>query len=623
MDIKKIILIVLAFLPFNYASLAQNTKFEALHKVLSKIPDAEMPKNKAGIDSLFLSAKTPLEINEALYYQSIYFKMVANYDTAEVLLKKTIFSYKKLKNSPKLARSYKFLGIINYSFINDFIKGRAYLDSAITTYQIAQNQSQVLECQRHISTLLYFNGNIKSSNKILVELATKHPKGTKEYLDIQDLLVNNHIADNNMEAAYQISKHLPAMYLKIKHKRRYVYSLLILGHLQKKMNKLKESEQNLLLSYKLSVQNNYSENLVDNTRYLGLLYTENGDKENANKFLFEALKASKAIKDKYSEMHALSSIGRYYTSINEFKLGDYYSNESARLNDSLFSEDNNKKLAEYEIKYKTAQKEKQLSLIKLDNEKKQKYIIGLAIGLISLLGFGYLYWTIRNQKQKEKVQFLELENQRKILNAKEIERQRIAKELHDSVGSQLTVVSTSLDNAYFLAENAKLLPQNLENINIEVRTAAQSLRDTIWATHNASISMQNLDARITHFIGKTLENTSNLKIEINKDILPEIQLNSMQALNIFRIIQEALQNILKHASAQNILYKISFEKDSVLIITLKDDGKGFAENELIVHENFGISNMKHRAAEIGANFQLNSQIGKGTELILQVPIAVG
>lgn len=615
---KIIIISLLSLSVFSNVLLGQNKAFEYFQKKISTISDAEIVNKKVILDSLYASAQTPIEQHEALYYQSIYYKMLANYDTAEVLLKKTIHSFKKFKNIPKLARSYKFLGIIYYNFKNDFLNGRAYLDSAIIKYQFVQNEHQVFECQRHIATILYYNGNVEASNKILFELAKKLPSGTKEYLDIQDLLVNNHIAANNMKAAYEISKYLPAMYLKINQKRRYVYSLLILGHLQKKMNKLREAEKNLLLSYKLSVQNNYKENLVDNTRYLGLLYTEKKDYLNAKKFLFEALNASKTIKDKYSEMHALSSIGRYYTSIKEFKLGDFYSNESARLNDSLFTEDNNRKLAEYEIKYKTAQKEQQLYLANSENEKKQKYILALAFSLISILGFGYLFWKIKNQKQAANLQNIELKNQRKILNAKEIERQRIAKELHDSVGSQLTVVSTSLDNAYFLAENAKLKPQSLENINVEVRNAAQSLRDTIWATHNASISVKNLDARITQLISKILENNPALTIEIEKDTLPDIQLNPILALNLFRIIQEAFQNILKHSGANQIFYKIKSLNDSKIKIHLKDNGKGFDQNNIFGYENFGITNMRNRATEVGANFQINTKVGQGTEIVLEL-----
>jgi signal transduction histidine kinase len=614
------IIIIILFALFNLPILAQNQEFENLLEKVKKISDPNMPTNKLIIDKLLEVASSENEKNQALYYKSIYYQMVSRYDSAEILLKKTINFYNKINSQFALAKSYKLLGIISYNSKNDFVKGKAYLDSAQKCFEKENNRLEVVACRRHIATIYYYLGNIEESNKILLNISEAYPKGTKEYLDIKDLIVNNYLALNNTKRAYEISKSIPAMYLKIGHMRRYTYSLFILGHLQKKMGLLLDAERNLMLSYQLSIKNNFEENLLDNTRYLGLLYTEKKEYEKAKKYLFEALAISRKNKHKYSETHALSSIGRYYTSVGNFNLGDFYTNESARINDSLYSEDNNKKLAEYEVKYKTAEKEKLLTKAKFENEKKQKYISSLVIGLFSLIGFGLLFWKIKLEKQRTLLREIELENSRKVLKAREIERQRIAKELHDSVGSQLTVVSTSLDNAFFLAENQKLIPQRIESINDEVRLAAQSLRDTIWATHNSSISIQNLNSRIIHYFSKIAENYQNIKFESQQNTFPNTNLNSLQALHIFRIIQEALQNILKHAKATKIFYELNVSSENELIIELKDNGKGFDEKLITINENFGLSNMKNRAAEISAEFSVISVLQKGTEMKLNLKL---
>lgn len=615
----KIIVILLSII-LHLTSFSQNNSFKNKLEDLKKIDEYELVNHKDKIEGLYNAAKTNFEKKYAELYFGKYYKMTAKYDTAEVIFIKSVQFFKKVKSNHELALSYKHLGLIKYNFKNDFIKGKAYLDSAIQFYTLTENKLEITECKRHIAVIYYYLGNIKDSNKLLQEIISSCPIGSKQYLDIKDLIVNNFIALNNMQAAYNISKDIPKLYLKINEMRRYAYSLFTLGHLQKKIGKIEEAEQNLLTSYNLSKKKNYNENLIDNTRYLGLLYTEKNDFIEAKKYLFESLAASRKIKDKYSEMHALSSIGRYYIASKNYKLGDSYTNEGARIYDSLYTEDNNKKLAEYEVKYKTAEKAKQLITANLDNERKQKYIVGLLIGIFSLTGFGLLTWKIKTDKQKRILQEIELENSRKVLKAREIERQRIAKELHDSVGSQLTVVSTSLDNAYFLAENQKLIPQKLESINEEVRLAAQSLRDTIWATHNSSISISNLNARIVNYFGKITESYSTIKITNHLNELPNISLNSLQALHIFRIIQEAFQNILKHSKALNVTYNLKVNHENELKIHLADDGIGFDKNSITINENFGLSNMKNRATEIGGELIINSQINNGTEIILKLKI---
>lgn len=613
-------IIILLFALYSLPILAQKPEFKDLLEKVKKINDSDMPKNKSIIDKLFVSANTEIEKNQAIYYKSIYYKMVAKYDSAEILLRKTVSFYKKTNSQNALATSYKLLGIISYNSKNDFVKGKAYLDSAQKCFEKEKNTLEIVACRRHFATLLYYLGNIQESNKILLNISDAYPKGTKEYLDIKDLIVNNYIALNNFKAAYEISKNIPPIYLKIKNIRRYTYSLFILGHLQKKIGLLAEAERNLLLAYQLSIKNNYEENLLDNTRYLGLLFNEKKEFGKAKKFLFESLTLTKKNKHKYSEMHALSSIGRYYISVGNFNLGDFYINEGTRIYDSLYSEENNKKLAEYEVKYKTAEKENLLTKAKYENEKKEKYIYNLSIGLLSCIGFGLLFWKIKLEKHKTQLREIDLENSRNVLKAKEIERQRIAKELHDSVGSQLTVVSTSLDNAFFLAENQKLIPQKIESINDEVRMAAQSLRDTIWATHNSSISIQNLNSRIIHYFGKIAENYQNIKFVSQQNIYQNTNLNSLQALHIFRILQEALQNILKHAQATKINYALSISSENELKIELKDNGKGFDEKLIIINENFGLSNMKNRATEIGAEILIKSEMQKGTEVELKIKL---
>lgn len=342
----------------------------------------------------------------------------------------------------------------------------------------------------------------------------------------------------------------------------------------------------------------------------GLVYTQQRKFSEAEKYLLWAKKGADSLNYTKLQTIVYQGLTNFYFANNQLEKGKEYYLITTAFTDSLNEANNSSKIVELETKYKTAEKERQLTEAKLENAQKQKWIIGLSIAVLSILGFGFAFNKIREAKQKSILQEIEIEKQRDILKAREIERQRIAKELHDSVGSQLTVVSTSLDNAFFLAENQKLVPQKLESINKDVREAAQSLRDTIWATHNTTIPVSNLFSRMQHYLQKVIKENSDTAVESSfsgKDI----ELNSIQALNFFRIFQEAIQNIQKHAEASKVLLLIQNENDS-LRMRIEDNGKGFGINTKNLYENFGLSNMKTRSDEIGAKISIESTVDKGT-----------
>ena len=296
-------------------------------------------------------------------------------------------------------------------------------------------------------------------------------------------------------------------------------------------------------------------------------------------------------------------------------MGDYYANEATAMSDSIFKEENNQKLAEYEARYKTAEKEIMLSEAKVEIARKRNWIIGLSAGLVSILLAGILFWRLERvkarAKETEHLKNLEIENQNKLITAREIERRRIAKELHDSVGSQLTVVSTSLDNAFYLFENQKLNPQKLESINSEVRLAAQSLRDTIWATYNSEVSVVDLTSRIQEFVKKfTDENSFRVELSFNGD---DILLTAIEGLNLFRIIQEALNNTMKYANASLVTISGQFS-EKTFSIEITDNGKGFDLGATHSITTFGLNNMKLRAEELGATLQIQTEEGQGTRI---------
>jgi ligand-binding sensor domain-containing protein/signal transduction histidine kinase len=202
---------------------------------------------------------------------------------------------------------------------------------------------------------------------------------------------------------------------------------------------------------------------------------------------------------------------------------------------------------------------------------------------------------------------------------KEIEKQkirnRIAQDLHDEIGSNLSSISLMSE-----------LIQNNENINAEAsekikrihkvaKGSTQSIRDIIWLTNPSSDSVKDLIAKMKEVADNTL-GKFNLNFDYPKDV-SEINLLPETKRNLFFIYKEALNNIVKHAEAKNVDIKLLVEKSSILL-SIKDDGKGF--NAL---ENFGgngLKNIRSRANEINADLKFESNPGIGTLLELTANI---
>lgn len=240
-------------------------------------------------------------------------------------------------------------------------------------------------------------------------------------------------------------------------------------------------------------------------------------------------------------------------------------------------------------------------------------VVCVAFDIVVLMfGLSIRYRHLREEKEKQAR--LALENKLTL----QYEKERISRDLHDSVGSQLTIVATSLDAATYLAHKQKLEPQKLEKINENVREAVQNLRDTIWATHQSSISLDSFDKRLRNYALKAIEDKLEVSIHFSLSN-PAITISSMQAINLFRVIQEAIQNILKHARATQINIRCE-QTEEKISLTINDNGIGIAEDRTKTTDSYGLQNMQSRINEINGELRITSIASSGTTINIELPI---
>lgn len=308
----------------------------------------------------------------------------------------------------------------------------------------------------------------------------------------------------------------------------------------------------------------------------------------------------------------------------------FYNNQFINLNDSLQNNERNTRNKFARIEFETEEITHQKNTIEAEKNKiaSQIWIIlGLSVVVILILGLLYLA-KIQHAKNKQ-LQFekeqqtfnqeiyeLMLNQQSKIEEGRIIEKKRISRELHDGIMGKLA--STRL-NLFILSKKTdeetiqKCLTHivDIQNIEKEIRNISHNLVQDIFKNqNNFQILIEDL------FKENAKHSKSNIKFQIDPSIVWENIDNNIK-MNVYRIFQEALQNIQKYATAKNILLNIS-QNENKLTVEINDDGIGF--NIQRIKTGIGLKNMKTRMESIDGKFKITSKKDKGTQINLIIPL---
>ncbi|MEZ4781833.1 MAG: sensor histidine kinase [Flavobacteriaceae bacterium] len=338
----------------------------------------------------------------------------------------------------------------------------------------------------------------------------------------------------------------------------------------------------------------------------------------------EIIEKSGIPKDKAQLYNKLNQL--YAKELNYKEAYQYLSLEK-EIEQQLASKNLQDKVSNYEVKYETEKKEKEileqradLAEKELSLNKKNTQLLGLVIFAIVISLLGYLFYN----QQKLKNRQLQKENELKdalvkieTQNRLQEQRLRISRDLHDNIGAQLTFIISSLDNLKYGFKLPEKLGEKLKYISEFTTTTIFELRDTIWAMNKNEISFEDLQVRISNFIDKAnvASKDVSFKFNIDEEVNKKSTLSSIVGMNVYRIIQEAVNNAIKYAEAKTITVSIKKEKGD-LSIEVNDNGKGFDLNNIELGN--GINNMKKRAEEVDGKFSISSKKDNGTTVIVVI-----
>jgi signal transduction histidine kinase len=301
--------------------------------------------------------------------------------------------------------------------------------------------------------------------------------------------------------------------------------------------------------------------------------------------------------------------------------GKKYLNEHIRLSDSLLFKERSARNKFARIAFETDEIERENERI----TRERLWLLILSMGLILTLVLVYIIISQRSKNKElkfkqdqqianEEIYNLMLSQQDKVDEARANEKKRISQELHDGVLGRLFGTRLSLDSLNF--NEGKDAIKTRSNYISELKTIEEDIRKISHDLNTDFISGSGFTDIIKELIEKQTQ-AYQLKytLESDDDIIWETVSNKSK-INVYRMIQESLQNIYKHANAKTV--DISFKlKNDVICLCIKDDGKGFDIHK--IKKGIGLKNINSRVDELEGKVHIDSKINNGTTITIEIP----
>lgn len=371
----------------------------------------------------------------------------------------------------------------------------------------------------------------------------------------------------------------------------------------KTMGKYDEALNSYLFSLQVSdsVSDQWMSAAIRNN--IGNLFGMQGKTDKALEYCESSIKIAKEIDAPEIEINAYESIADAYAQVKNFEKAFEYSKLFNQKNGEFINAENTRQLNELEVQYKAKEQQEQLET--LTAEKKQ-LITSMIIGGIAISLIIVIVVLIVSNRQKQK---MERELNYALYKGEQEERMRIARDLHDSIGQQLAVVKMRVSS---------LPDAQSESILI----ASKMVDDAI--TEVRSISHRLIPEALQFGIGPAL-NELKYKVELSNSTRVNLKIEESSAIdnfdkeiqiNVYRIVQEVVGNMIKHAKASEVTISLT-QKDSGHLLVLSDNGVGMNAEQIDRSNGIGWKNIKARVQVMNGKLDIRSNIGKGTQIALQ------
>lgn len=552
--------------------------------VEAQYPNVDNIYTKDQLDSMILSYQTK---NDTLGLAYSYWAYAKNQENSKSLNDSPITNLRKSMEYFYAAKDYNnyynVKGAIGSFFMDkEFMKQLAkdYIESAVYYFRASKNAANEAGHLINLANIYIHENDFKPVKEILerVELLNKQVNNKSyegrihsSYADYYARQAKYKEAFYHIELSYEIARNEQIGWLE-------ALALYFKSKCYQSLNNEEARKETLLATL----------NIVENDMNLYLLRKEIYD--NLRDYYFRKKNFTKAYEYAYKAQKTVETI--------------YFSKMESDLRS--FTEYN--LLEKQRMIVSTIALEKKVAQNELEKMRTGQYIyIGVIFGIIVFLGLLlYVYFNRRKielLKKSEIENSFQIESLNSLISGQELERERIAKELHDGLGIMLARIKFTVERS----SDKERVTKMIDDVCSEIRNISTNLQPT-------ALSEFGLKKAIEDFVLKHDFSEPNLVFQFFGEPL---ELGTNKNLMIYRIVQELVTNSIKHANAKEILIQIINTTES-MTLTIEDDGVGFDENN-IKSQSSGWKNIKSRANYLQSNITLTSDATSGTSVTIIMP----
>lgn len=394
--------------------------------------------------------------------------------------------------------------------------------------------------------------------------------------------------------------------------------------------KYKPSLENYLEGHKYVLQLGNKYHLCTSFSMLALVYHKLDQNETGLQYILQAEQLANEVGARADLKEIYMTRAEIEQQAGNYKLASEYFSKTLTLSDSLFKAETSKKVAEIEAQYQNEkkqkeiiglEKDKQIQLISLKQKSTLNYFLialltaFLIVAFLGFRNFRHRQQLAKQQDELQKQRISELEKDKQLvavdsmLQGQEEERSRLAKDLHDGLGGLLSGVKFSLSN---MKDNLIITPDNMAVFERSLDMIDTSIKELRRVAHNMMpelLTRFGLDEALKEYCN-TINATNLLSVKY-QSLGMDTRIEKTSEIISYRIIQELLNNIMKHAAATQAMVQL-IKEDGRFSIVVEDNGKGFDTAILKNNKGAGLTSIQSRVDYLKGRLDIHSEARKGT-----------
>ncbi len=561
------------------------------------------------------------QLASAFYYKSAIYYLTSKYDSALLLSGKAILIYEGLQDSYGMASIYNLRGLLQEK-IGDY-------SQAIKNYQLSLSFAAKTDNLYGQSNPLHNIG--------LIYNKTEDHAASLDYFE-KALIVRKQIGDSvliaqSFQSIGMAHGHLGDTSRSIGYQKKAIaffkakedwYDLALcyinLGDLYSGLKKYDSAELLLRESIRLNTEIDNPEGRVKALINLSSIQLGKKEFNKALTFANGAITLAKEYNLRPELKLAYINRSASYEGLKNFEAAFQTQQDFIALSDSLLNDEKVQTLTQMETRYQVKEKEQQIALQETELERNYFLIVGLSIVLSLLIIIVLLARGRFQRKQQIALKEKEIAVKEAFIDAtiqsQERERKRFAQDLHDGMGqliSSLRLMINQVDRNLSLEERVLLMERSeniLSEMHKEIRSIAFNLMPQTLIQFGLVPALNEMALRVNE--------TKTVLVTISSFDMPD-RLQEVQEISLYRILQEWISNVMKHADASKIEVQIVGHEDEIAI-TIEDNGKGFDQNKLQQGKGNGWKNIQSRIHLIKGSVEIDSNANhRGTTLLIKVP----